>query len=267
LLAEGKASQPEPELAASAKALAGEAEAAAPNTLNNLAWLLATSDLSAVRDGHRALDLAEKAVASAARKDPMYLDTLAAAYAELGEFGNATKVQNEAIGLLQRAPQGIDRAIRTANGTQKAEKEDCVRRLKRYETSRPWRTSDGPAYAGTVAAYTARLLQEGRFAEAESRARECLTLWERVQPDDWQVFSARIMLGLCLVSDKKYAQAEPLLLAGYKGMKEREDKVSAYGKPRSTWAAESLVQLYEATGRASQAAEWKRRLAEPERSH
>ena len=46
---------------------------------------------------------AEKAVAATNRKDHAILDTLAAAYAEAGQFTNAISTQKEAIGLVQDA--------------------------------------------------------------------------------------------------------------------------------------------------------------------
>jgi hypothetical protein len=49
---------------------------------NNLAWLLATSSDASIRDGNRAIELAEQAVQLSSGKDANYLRTLAAAYAE-----------------------------------------------------------------------------------------------------------------------------------------------------------------------------------------
>ena len=66
-------------------------------TLNNLAWLLATCPDDNVRNGRRAVTLAEKAVELTERKNATYLDTLAAAYAEARRFDDAVRVQQEAL--------------------------------------------------------------------------------------------------------------------------------------------------------------------------
>jgi hypothetical protein len=66
-------------------------------TLNNLAWLLCTCPDDDVRDGRRAVTLAEKAVELTERKNSTYLDTLAAAYAEARRFDDAVRVQQEAL--------------------------------------------------------------------------------------------------------------------------------------------------------------------------
>ena len=74
------------------------------------------------------------------------------------------------------------------------------------------------------------------------------------------------MLGGSLLGQKKFAEAEPLLLSGYEGMKQREARIPSAGKIRFQETFQRLVQLYEATGRPDQAAEWKQKLAEFERA-
>ena len=70
------------------------------------------------------------------------------------------------------------------------------------------------------------------------------------------------MLGGSLLGQKKYAEAEPFLLSGYEGMKQREIMIPREGKPRLKEALQRLVHLYEATDRPDQAAGWKQKLAE-----
>lgn len=60
----------------------------------------------------------------------------------------------------------------------------------------------------------------------------------------------------------RHAEAEPLLLSGYEGMKQRKDQIPVVGRPRLKEALQRLVQLYGATNRPDQAAEWKKKLAE-----
>jgi hypothetical protein len=79
------------------------------------------------------------------------------------------------------------------------------------------------------------------------------------------VFNAKSMLGAALFGQKKYAEAEPLLLAGYAGMKERENTIPPIGKDRLPEAAERLVQLYDAMGKKDEAAKWRREVEAPRR--
>src|SRR5213080_2010294 len=64
---------------------------------NNLAWLLATAADPKLRNGRKAVELAEQAVLATNGHDPLLLHTLAAAYAESGEFTKALAAANEAL--------------------------------------------------------------------------------------------------------------------------------------------------------------------------
>ncbi|HEV7926949.1 MAG TPA: serine/threonine-protein kinase, partial [Verrucomicrobiae bacterium] len=103
---------------------------------------------------------------------------------------------------------------------------------------------------------------QDKYAAIEPVARQCQTALTDKFPDEWVSFSGRCLLGCCLVGEKKYAEAEPLLLSGYDGMKQREDKVPASIKPRLIGVAAALQELFEATNRPDQAAQWKITLAD-----
>jgi eukaryotic-like serine/threonine-protein kinase len=211
--------------------------------LNNLAWQMATSADGSMRDGRRAVVLAERAVAVTGRTNASYLDTLAAALAETGDFSQAVHVQQEAVALLK----------------DEGEKKGYASRLRLYESGLPCHDD------ASLAQRISTLLADGKFAEAEPLARECLAIRERQIPDEWLTFNTRSLLGTSLLGQKKYTEAEPLLLAGYEGMKQREEKVLAGGgRSRLKETLQRLVQLYEATARPDQAAEWKQKLAELE---
>ena len=68
-----------------------------PLARNNLAWLLATSFDASIRDGNRAIEVAKQTVQLSGGKDPNYLRTLAAAYAEIGQFSEAIATAEQAI--------------------------------------------------------------------------------------------------------------------------------------------------------------------------
>jgi eukaryotic-like serine/threonine-protein kinase len=69
--------------------------------MNKTARLLATSSHAELRDGLAAVRFAERAAEVTERKDPAILDTLAASYAEAGDFAKAIVVEKEAIALNQ----------------------------------------------------------------------------------------------------------------------------------------------------------------------
>jgi len=70
-------------------------------TRNALAYALATAPVDDVRDGHRALEIANRVVEETKRRHPDYLDTQACAYAELGQFEPAIAAVDQALALLE----------------------------------------------------------------------------------------------------------------------------------------------------------------------
>jgi tetratricopeptide (TPR) repeat protein len=68
-----------------------------PRMVDELAWLLATYPDSKSRDGTEAVRLAEHACDLTERRIPALLDTLAAAYAEAGNFPRAISAADEAL--------------------------------------------------------------------------------------------------------------------------------------------------------------------------
>jgi hypothetical protein len=68
-----------------------------PRMLDELAWLFATYPDSKSRDGTEAVRLAERACALTERRIPALLDTLAAAFAEAGDFPRAISTAEEAL--------------------------------------------------------------------------------------------------------------------------------------------------------------------------
>jgi serine/threonine protein kinase/Flp pilus assembly protein TadD len=90
---------------------------------NGLSWLLATAPADGIRDGKRALELATRANEMTEFKDAGVVDTLAAAYAELGDFESAVKWANKAIEL-------------EAN---EANRDELSKHLAEFQQKRPWR--------------------------------------------------------------------------------------------------------------------------------
>ena len=69
------------------------------DSLGNLAWLLATCPDDSIRNGKRAVELAQRLERQAEKPYPRMYDVLAAAYAETGEFGRAVQMAERAVQL------------------------------------------------------------------------------------------------------------------------------------------------------------------------
>jgi tetratricopeptide (TPR) repeat protein len=66
-------------------------------TLNNLAWVLATCPQASLRNGNKAVELAQRANQLTGDGNPAVLCTLAAAYAEAGRFPEAVETGERAL--------------------------------------------------------------------------------------------------------------------------------------------------------------------------
>ena len=58
------------------------------------------------------------------------------------------------------------------------------------------------------------------------------------------------------MGQRKYTEAEPLLLAGYEGMKRREAAIPGPGKVRLSEALDRLIELSRATNKPDEVTRW-----------
>jgi tetratricopeptide (TPR) repeat protein len=93
-------------------------------SLNGLAWILSTCPKATIRDGKRAVQLATRACDLTFWEMSAYVDTLAAAQAEAGDFKAAIELERKAIGLLSRGDPG---------------EHEMQLRLEGYEANQPYR--------------------------------------------------------------------------------------------------------------------------------
>jgi tetratricopeptide (TPR) repeat protein len=119
------------------------------------------------------------------------------------------------------------------------------------------RISDAMEDSGLLA------LEQGKHADAEHLMRECLAMREENQPDHWKRFNTSSLLGAVKLDKQQFTEAEPLLLQGYEGLKQRETTVPPEQRERLTEAAGRLVRLYEATSQPEKARIWREKLAAP----
>jgi eukaryotic-like serine/threonine-protein kinase len=105
------------------------------------------------------------------------------------------------------------------------------------------------------------LLRQGKHAEAVASLRECLAIRQKKEPESWTTFNTKSMLGGALVGQRKYADAEPLLLDGYEGLKKHEKTIPLQARSKISETNRRLIELYEATGKKDEAAKCRAELA------
>ena len=112
------------------------------------------------------------------------------------------------------------------------------------------------------------LLAAKKFTEAEPVARDGLARRAKGFPAGaWQIFSAQRALGASLLGQRKFAEAETVLLEAYAGLKKNEAAIPADYKVRIRDAADYLAQLYAERGPPAKAREWKQRVEEFDRAN
>ena len=134
-------------------------EEADESLLNNFAWVLATSPDDELRDGKRAIELATKAAELTTHQTPHILSTLAAAYAETGDFETAKKWSQKAVEIAQKELESADSSDRTQ---MQADAEQLQKELDNYREGKPVRerqnadeTADEPPTADRTLAPSA----------------------------------------------------------------------------------------------------------------
>lgn len=93
--------------------------------LNNLAWVLATSPIDAVRDGERSIKLSLEACELTEYKETHILSTLASGYAEVGKFEEAEEWAKKAVSAGERDNY--------------SQLDQLKKELESYRQKKPWR--------------------------------------------------------------------------------------------------------------------------------
>lgn len=93
--------------------------------VNNLSWVLSTSPKDEIRNGKRALELGLEACELTEYKEAHILSTLAAAYAETGDF--------------EKAREWSAKAVEAGKTDDSEQLEQLKEELKSYEENKPWR--------------------------------------------------------------------------------------------------------------------------------
>ena len=223
-----------------------------------LAYLRTLDSLSEPVRQH-ALTIAERLP-----EDPWRLNRAALHYQAARKFDRALPLFEESLALRKArlGPDHPDRLIsmeNLAHAYEAAGKHDRALPLWR-ELVDLWKRkagADSSQYRVPLAALGMNLLQLEEWTEAETVLREVLTNLETKTPGAWQTFNLKAKLGAALLGQKRYAAAEPLLRAGYEGMKLRAGTIPQQYKIRLVEALDRLIALAEATNRPEDVRMWK----------
>ena len=129
-------------------------------------------------------------------------------------------------------------------------------------------TNRAAAATLALAEFGSILLDLGRFADAEPLLRECVAIREKTQPDVWNTFNAKSMLGGALLGlakegkdagskAKRLAEAGPLLVQGYEGMKTREQTIPPQAAEAIPAALDRLIDFHTVTNKPEEVKEYR----------
>jgi tetratricopeptide (TPR) repeat protein len=99
---------------------------------------------------------------------------------------------------------------------------------RRCKTVKP----DSPLLADDSIRLGQNLLAQLRRSEAEPLLRQCLRAREKAEPNDWSRYAAMRLLGESLAGQGRFGEAEPVVVAGYEGMKEIVRRGDSWGQHR-----------------------------------
>lgn len=199
------------------------------------------------------------------------MNNLALCHRDAGESDKSLGLHEEVL-ALQKAKEGPDHPDThwymsvLATGYDAAGQFDKAEVLHRDRLASAAKTAgrDSPAYATAAGVYGRSLLLRKKWADAVPLLRDCLAVREVKQPDHWQTWHTRSMLGGALAGLEKNAEAEPLLLRGYEGMKAREAAIPKAGGPEVfiPEALDRLIALHTATLKPDEAKKFQTLRAE-----
>jgi eukaryotic-like serine/threonine-protein kinase len=177
-----------------------------------------------------------------------------------GNYDEAVKVLTECDAISQKLGDSIyvmlsKQYLSIANFN----KGDYASTLKNAEKSvdvgRRMKLENAPGFIEALTYKGRSLVQLGRTKEAEAPLREAIERARKNPPEQsWKLSSAEGALGECLTAQKRFAEAEPLLLSSY----ERSSKASNKAPTRT--ALQRLTALYQHWGQPDKANEYQNKL-------
>ncbi|HZN96924.1 MAG TPA: tetratricopeptide repeat protein [Gemmatimonadales bacterium] len=191
-------------------------------------------------------------------------DSLAMLYSSMKKPGQAIPLLEETLELRKAklgpdAPEILGRQVTLgANACDAGRFGKGISLIE--EVRRKGRSDPHPAWVRS--ALLTAYVQAGKTAEATALVTERVQeAREQFPPDSPELAAALTDNGKALLDAKAYADAELLLLAGYRGLNEAAVQTPPRVEDvRLQGALELLVHLYEAWGRADEAAKWRKEL-------
>jgi serine/threonine protein kinase len=235
------------------------------------AYLAVGRTLEAIELHKTTLEIRESTLGADHPFTLMSRNNLAVAYLDAGRCHEAiplheaaVKAREAALGpshphsLLSR--NNLARAYESIGRLADSERLRHETLTRRRKTDKP----DSPHLAGDLAGLGSNMIAQSRWVEAEALLRECLAIREKAMPRDWKQYEAMCLLGAALLNQRRYAEAEKLLVPGYEGARDRQASIPFRDRSTLLAAGERIIRLYEEWEKPEEAAAWKAKLGMPD---
>jgi non-specific serine/threonine protein kinase/serine/threonine-protein kinase len=206
-------------------------------------------------------------------KGPRHPDTLTTAR-QLGQIYTEEGKWTQAISLLEKTAQDLRETLGPAHQrTLSAESAlawayDSLGDLSHAEHI--WRGvlqgyrqlgSDGESDAADITELLGQnLIRQRKCDQAESLLRQALAFRDKTDSGGWERFRAQAFLGAALAGEGKYAEAETLLVSGYRGLQQHAAAMPANQRKWLRSAGDAMVGLYVQWDKPVQAAQWRAKI-------
>ena len=117
----------------------------------------------------------------------------------------------------------------------------------------------GPQHSNTAFAWYELgqvRIDQLKYAAAEAPLRTAVSGFEAIV-EGWGRYGSRALLGESLAGQRKYAEAEPLLISGYEGLRRFDKAVPLGERPLVAKTEDWILQLYRDSEKPQKVAEWR----------
>jgi tetratricopeptide (TPR) repeat protein len=194
---------------------------------------------------------------------------LSFAYSKLGRYGDEVKLLEETIAAIPEKDRvayiNLDFILNNLGGCylsldDLAGAQRVWTQQEHYLRSRY--PADSLALAAGLVMLGQSLLEANLFPESERVLREAVAIRQSKEPNGRGVLVAKVLLGMALAGQKRFADAEPLLATGCSQLEARWQPLPSKAKEIVDLAQRRLAILYAQTGNSAKAVEICRRNKE-----
>lgn len=195
---------------------------------------------------------------TAARQESEQLRTLADEQRQRAEA--ATQQAALAKAEADRQRLALENTARKEDDGAALNKAALVEAERERESIRAAQKETNLALADALARLATAQLEDSRFAEAETTARQSLDLRTAQAVTGWPLVESRALLGAALLQKNADAEAGRELAAAASAIEELGAPANDADRARLALASKRIVQFYNATGRRKEGIEWKRKF-------